>query len=235
MNSIEEIWEKGNQDISVDKSLDEAFIRDCISKTSISITSKLPKSIWFGVVASLVSSLGFIYNISFYSNNSSILATIFLLLVLSIAMTVFMLVQLRVVKNMDSKGYDLHKLLQYKIKYFNTRLKITRYSVALSIVFVTFGINLTMENSDGIFELNKILTLSIFYVFAHLILVFLQKFTHDIYLKQLRNALYNLKENTLTSLDNELKKHRRIVKIIGIIIGIIFIAGIFLLLLNTKI
>jgi hypothetical protein len=235
MNSIEEIWEKGNQEISLDKSLDEAFIRDSISKTSISITSKLPKSIWFGVAASLVSSLELIYNISFYSNNSSILATICLLLVLSILMTVFMLVQLRVIKNMDNKEYNLHKLLQYKIKYFNTRLKITRYTVALSIVFVTFGINLTMENSDGIFELNKILMLSIFYVFAYLIMVYLQKFTHDIYLKQLRNALYNLKENTLISLDNELKKHRRIVKLIGIIIGIIFIAGIFLLLLNTKI
>lgn len=235
MNSIEEIWEKGNQEISVDKLLDEAFIRDSISKTSISITSKLPKSIWFGVATSLVSSLEFIYNISFYSNNSSILATISILLVLSISMTVFMLVQLRVIKNMDTKEYNLHKLLQYKIKYFNTRLKITRYTVALSIVFMTFGINLTMENSDGIFELNKILMLSIFYIFAYLIMVYLQKFTHDIYLKQLRNALYNLKENTLISLDNVLKKHRRIVKLIGIIIGIIFIAGIFLLLLNTKI
>ncbi len=235
MNSIEEIWENGNQEISEDKSLNESFIRDSISKTSISITSKLPKTIWFGVAASLGSSLAFIYNISFYSNNSSILATICFLLVLSITMVVFMLVQLRIIKNMDTKEYDLHKLLQYKIKYFNTRLKFTRYSVALSIVFVTFGINLTMENGDGIFELNKILLLSIIYVFAYLIMVYLQKFTHDIYLKQLRNALYNLKEDTLTSLDNELKKHRRIVKIIGIIIGIFFIAGIFLLLLNTKV
>lgn len=133
---------------------------------------------------------------------------------------------------MDTKEYDLNKLLQYKIKYFNTRLNIARHSVALSIVLLTFGLNLTMENSDGIFELNKILMLSIFYVFAYLVMVYLQKFTHNIYLKQLRNALNNLKENSLISLDNELKKHRRIVKLIGTIIGVIFITGILLLLLN---
>ncbi len=235
MDNIEEIWEKGNEKNSSDKTFDEVFIRNSISKTSISITSKLPKLIWFGIVASLSSSLLFIYNIFFYINNLPILITIAFLLIFSLSVFVFMLAQLRVIKNMDTQEYDLHKLLQIKIKYFNTRLKLARHSVALSIVFTTFGLNLTMENNDGIFELNKILILSAFYISTYFIMIFIQKFTHDVYLKQLRNALYNLKENTLISLDDELSKHKRIGKFIGIIIAIIFLIGIVFLLINTSI
>lgn len=235
MDNIEEIWEKGNEKISSDKTFDEVFIRNSISKTSISITSKLPKLIWFGIVASLSSALLFIYNIFFYINNLPILITIAFLLIFSLSVFIFMLAQLRVIKNMDTQEYDLHKLLQIKIKYFNTRLKLARHSVALSIVFTTFGLNLTMENNDGIFELNKILMLSAFYISTYFIMIFIQKFTHDVYLKQLRNALYNLKENTLISLDDELSKHKRIGKFIGIIIAIIFLIGIVFLLINTSI
>ena len=235
MDNIEEIWEKGNEKISSDKTFDEVFIRNSISKTSISITSKLPKLIWFGIVASLSSALLFIYNIFFYINNLPILITIAFLLIFSLSVFIFMLAQLRVIKNMDTQEYDLHKLLQIKIKYFNTRLKLARHSVALSIVFTTFGLNLTMENNDGIFELNKILMLSAFYISTYFIMIFIQKFTHDVYLKQLRNALYNLKENTLISLDDELSKHKRIGKFIVIIIAIIFLIGIVFLLINTSI
>ncbi len=234
MDNIEEIWENGNEKISMDKTYDEVFIRNSISKTSISITSKLPKLVWFGVIVSISSALVLVYNIFFYLNNPPILIIIVSLLILSISISIFMLAQLRVIKNMDTREYDLQKLLQFKIKYFNTRLKLARHSVALSVVIATLGINLTMENNDGIFELNKVLTLSIFYIFTYFILIHLQKFTHDVYLKQLRNALYYLKENTLISLDDELKKHKRIGKMIGIIIAIIFLAGIVFLILNTS-
>ncbi len=235
MNSIEEIWEKGNEKFSIDKTYGEEFIRNSISKASISITSKLPQLVWFGVVASLCSALIFIYNISFYLSNPLILTTIICLLILSLSVLIFMLVQLRVIKNMNTKEFDLHKLLHYKIKYFNTRLRIARHSVALSIVFATFGVNLTMENNDGIFELNKILMLSMFYAFTYFIMIFLQKFAHDAYLKQLRNALSNLKENTLVSLDKELNKHKQIGKLIGIIIAIVFLIGMVFLFINTRI
>lgn len=235
MDNIEEIWEKGNEKISIDKTYDEAFIRNSISKTSISITSKLPQLVWLGVISSLGSALVFIYNISFYLNNPPILTTIICLLILSLSVLIFMLVQLSVIKNIDVKEFDLHKLLHYKIKYFNTRLSLVRHSVALSIVFATFGLNLTMENNDGIFELNKIMVLSIFYIFTYFIMIFIQKFTHDAYLKQLRNALSNLKENTLVSLDKELNKHKKIIKLIGIIIAIIFLIGVVFLLINTRI
>ncbi len=235
MDNIEEIWTKGNEKNSIDKTYDEAFIRNSISKTSISITSKLPKLVWFGVIASLSSALVLIYNVFFYLNNLPILITIVFILIFTLLIFIFMLAQLRVIKNMDAREFDLHKLLQFKIKYFNTRLKLARHFVALSIIFATFGLNLTMENNDGIFESNKILMLSIFYIFTYFIMILLQKFTHDVYLKLLRNALYNLKENTLMSLDDELSKYKRIGRLIGIVIAIIFIIGMVFLLINTRI
>ncbi len=234
MNNIEEIWEMGNEKISVDSSFDEEFIRNSISETSIGITSKLPQLIWFGVITSLVAVILFFYNLFFYLNNTPILTAIVVLLFISLSVLVFMLVQLRVINNMHTIDFDLHNLLKYKIRYFTTRLRLVRHLVALSIVFVTFGLNLTMEKNDGIFELNKILTLSIFYFFTYFIIMYLQKFTHDAYLKQLRNALCNLEENTLISLDKELIQHKRISKLIGIIITIIFLIGIIFLLLNTT-
>ncbi len=229
MDSIEEIWEKGNEKISEDNAYNEAFISESISKTSISITSKLPKIVWFGIVASLASALSLIYNIFFYSNNTPILVAVMFLIVVALSIFVFLIIQLRVIEKMDTLEFDLHKLLLYKIKYFNTRLKLVQHSGSLSIVLATFCINLTMENNDGIFEINKILILSIFYAFSYFIMIFLFKFTHDVYLKQLRNALFNLEENTLISLDNELKKHKRIGKLIGFVFLIIFVMGIIFL------
>lgn len=234
MDGIEEIWEKGNEKISEDNAYDEAFIRESISKTSISITSKLPKIVWFGIVASLISALGFIYNIFFYLNNPAILSTIIFLLVVTLSIFVFLLIQLKVINKMDSREFDLHKLLLYKIKYFTTQLKLIQHAVALSIVLATFCINLTLENKDGIFELNKIMILSIFYIFVYFVMIFINKFTYDVFLKQLRNALFNLEENTLISLDKELKKHKRIGRLIGIIIAIIFLTGVIFLFANTR-
>ncbi|MBT3210131.1 MAG: hypothetical protein HN704_07370 [Bacteroidetes bacterium] len=233
MDSIEKIWEKGNKKISEDNTYDDVFIRESISKTSISITSKLPTIVWFGIAASLISALVLIYNIFFYLNNTPILAAVIFHIVVALSIFIFLIIQLRVINKMDTRGFDLHKLLLYKIKYFNTKLKLIQHSVALSIVLATFGLNLTMENNDGIFELNKILMLSVFYIFSYLVIIFINKFTHNVYLKQLRNALFNLEENTLISLDKELKKHNRIGKLIGFVIAIIFLIGLIFLLVNT--
>lgn len=136
---------------------------------------------------------------------------------------------------MDIKEIDLHSILLYKIKYFNTWFQLVQHGVALSIVFATFAINLTMENNDGVFELHKILMLSVFYIFAYSILIFLYKQTYNVYLKQLRIALFNLEENTLRSFDKELKKHKRIRKLIGFIIISVLTIGIIFLLMKTGI
>lgn len=235
MDNIEKIWEKGNEKTSVDNTYDKAFIRKSISETSISITSKLPKIVWIGIIGSLISVIIFFYNIFFYTNNLPIQATIIFLLVVALSIFSFLLTQLRIINKMDTTEFDLHRLLLNKIKYFNTRFKLTQHAVALSIVFVTFGINLTMENNDGIFETRKILILSAFYIFTYFVTIFLYKFTHDVYLKQLRNALFNLEENTLKSLDKELKKHNWIRKLIGFVILIVFLIGMIFLLINTVV
>jgi len=233
MDRIEEIWDKGNDQISKDEMLSEAFIRNSISETSISITSKLPKLIWFGMVAAALSVPAFIYNIFFYRSNTPVLILILILLLISCAIFTFLLTQLRVVKKMDTKEFDLQSLLVYKIKYFTTRFQLVQHSVSFAIVLATFTINLTMENSDGVFELRKILILSAFYLFIYLFNLFLYRISYNVYLKQLRNALVNLEENTLKSFDKELKKHKRIKIVIGLISACVLLSGIIYLILKT--
>lgn len=91
-----------------------------------------------------------------------------------------------------------------------------------------------MENADGIFEARKILILSVFYLFAYFGSYYLFKIMHSVYLKQLKNALLNLDENSLQSIDHELKKHKQIGRIVFVILSIIVAIGIILLFYNLK-
>jgi len=235
MNNIEDIWAKGNEQDSKNDKFNEAFVRKSISETSIGITSKLSKVVWFGIIASILSILGFIYNSSFYLGNTPILILIIVLFVASLVLLAFLLTQSRVITKMDAKELDLRNMLIYKIKYFNARLPLIQHSIALSIVFVTFAINLTMESSDGVFELRKILILCVFYLFSYFVVIFLFKLSYRVYLTQLNDALMNLEENTFKSFDEELKKHKRIMKVIGLIILGVFLIGIVFLLVKTLI
>ena len=233
MDRIEEIWDKGNEQISKDKTVSNDFIIKSISETSISISSKLPKIIWFGIVLSVVATAMLIYNISFYLNNTYILSAIIVLLIIIVFISGYLFIQLGVIKNMDLKSLDLRSLLVNKVKYLNTQFQTALHCVSLTVVFTTFTINLTMENGDGIFEIRKILLLSIFYLFTYIISFYLYKIMYSVYLDQLENALFNLEENTFKSFDNELKKHKRKRKIIGIIIIALLLAGIIVLWVNA--
>jgi len=233
MDRIEDIWDKGNAQISNDKTLTTEYIVKSISESSISITSKLPKIIWFGIFSSVIGGIILIFNLFFYINNKSILFVIIGLFVIEICIFSYLLVQLRTVRIIDTKNSNLKELLIYKIKYLNTQFQLALHCVALSIIIVTFTINLTMENSDGIFELRKVLILSMFYLFVYLINIFLYKTIHNVYVRQLENALHNLKENTLRSFSKELKKHKQIRRIIGAIVIIILVIGIFVLIIKT--
>ena len=133
---------------------------------------------------------------------------------------------------MDQLDLNLRDLLIFKIKYLNTRYNRALHCVSLSIVLATFTINLGIENSDGVFELQKILILSAFYLFAYLFTFGLIKLSLSVVDKQLINALFNLEEQTLRGLDGELKKHRRISRIIAVVLIILILSGIALLLLT---
>ena len=232
MDRIEDIWDKGNVQISGDKTLTTEYIVKSISESSISITSKLPKVIWFGMVSSLIGAIMLVYNFFFYLNNNSILLLISGLFAITICVFIYLYKQFKTIKKIDTKSLDLKGLLIYKLKYLNTQFQVALHCIAFSVVIVTFTINLTMENSNGIFELRKIIILSVFYLFVYFINIFLYKTIHNVYIKQLKNALFNLEENTLKSISEELKKHKRIRLIIGIAATILILAGIIVLFLK---
>lgn len=233
MDRIEDVWDKGNEQISKDKSFSTKFITKSISENSMSITSKLPKIMWFGLAASLIAAAMFIYNLFFYQQNLPVFISIIGLLLATTLIFSYLIIQLRIIRKLDTKGKDLKNVLLNKVKYLNTSFQWALHLVALSVVFVTMNINLTMENNDGIFELRKIIILSLFYIFIYFVTVFFYKISFGVYIKQLDNALFNLEEKTLRSFDDELKKHKRIRRIIGFIILTAFLLGMIVLIIVT--
>jgi len=225
MNGIEEIWNQGSHQLSHDKSIDAAYIEKTITERSNSITAQLPKIIWFGIVMCGLAALVFIYNVFFFLNNPAVLVAILILLLATMGIIIFLLQQVSSIQKMGAFTMDLHALLVLKIKYFTTRFQVALHCVALSLVLATFSLNLTMENEDGIIELRKVLILGAFYLVVYFISVYIYQLTHRVYLKQLKNALANLEENSLTSLDQEMKRHLKIRNILLLIALIVFIGG----------
>lgn len=225
MDLIENIWEKGHEQISEDGILDRAFILKSISESSISISAKLQKIIWFGLALSVLASIAFVYNFFFYYSNTPVAVLIVLIFVLCVLIFAFLLKQKSLLITMDAEGFDLQQLLMFKIKYFNTHFQWVLRGVAMIVVLASFTINLSMENSDGVFEIHKILILSTFYFFMYLGLVFLYRMLFRVNLKQLKNALENLVESEFKSFDKELNKSKRLQRIIGVFAVIIFIFG----------
>ena len=230
MNSIEDIWDRGNEQISNDDTVSGDYIVKSISESSKSISSKLLKIIWFGIVSSLLGAAMLGYNLFFYLNNNAILSLIIGLFVVSFSIIWYLIVQYKIIKRIDVRCPDLKELLVYKLKYLNTKFQIALHCIAFSIVVATFTINLTIENSDGIFEFRKILILSLFYIFVYVSNLFIYKTIHKVYIKQLENALFNLEKKSLKSFSKELKKQKRMNRIIGIIALIILLIGVVFLL-----
>jgi len=232
MNEIEEIWDRGKEQTGQDSSMESSAILRSISEGSKGIAAGLLKPLRFGIVIAVLAFIMFIYNCFFYSANLPVMIAILLLLVVSAAIIVFLLSQIKVVRGMHQMDMDLRALLIFKIKYLNTRYNWAVHCISLSVVLATFTINLSMENNDGIIELHKILILSAFYFFAYLLGFRLLKLSLSVIDKQLKNALYNLEEQSLRSLDGELKKHRRISRIILSILIIFSLLGILVLILH---
>lgn len=225
MDNIEAIWDRGNEQILKDESLDTAFIKKSISESSKQVTSKLIKVIRFGLILTALSTIMFVYNIFFYLKNSAVVTSIFLLLILSISSIIYLIAQTKKLKKEDSVISNLHQILVNKIKFFTKNFQIVIHCLATSIVFGTMAINLTMENGDGIFELRKILILSVYYIAVYIGIVYLLKKLTSIYLKRLKNGLTNLEKNSLTDIDKEEKKHKKMSRIILIAVLILSILG----------
>ena len=233
MDRIEEIWDKGNEQIAQDDSFGSEAILKSISESSIGITAKMLRSICLGIVMALIASFILLYNIFPYAGNPSIVILIIACLIVSAAVLRYLFLQIGTVKRMERHGLNLREVLVNKIKYLNTRFNVALHCISLSIVLTTFTINLTIESSDGIFELRKILILSVFYLFAYVGILGLSKLSHNVYDKQLRNALQNLDESTYRSLDHVMKRHRRLGRIILIVAAVFCLSGIAALLFFT--
>lgn len=233
MDRIEDIWDQGNEQVARDDSFDSVAILKSISASSIGITAKLLKPIYLGVAMALIASCMLIFNLTFYMANPAIIILIVVCLIVSASILSYLILQIGILKRIDTIGASLRQVLVEKIKYLNTKYNMALHCISMSIVLVTFNINLVIESSDGIFEWRKILILSAFYLFSYVVFLSLSRLTHKLYNKQLKNALLNLEENALRSLDDEMQKHKRTGRIILMIVGLCLLVGIAALLFFT--
>jgi len=229
MNTLENLkntWNKSKQKIAADKSLNPDFIKKAISNKSISITAALLKSIIAGIVFLSLDIIVFIYNIYFYAENMPVLISIIAILIISFLLVINMIVQYKKLKQIDSQILNLRDILFEKIGYFNKSFSRVIQSMALATAFLPFSVNLTMENSNGEFNISKIYLLLGFYILIYIVSLTLYRLTHSIYLKQLKNALKNLEENIFNEIEAEIRKSRKFSRIIGLCLLVITIVGI---------
>lgn len=226
MDNIEEIWNKGNEHPGQDEFLSADAILKTITRSSIGISSKMLKSIYLGIVLAFGAFGMLLYNILPYGGNPSVFILIAAGLMITAAVIAYLFLQIGLIRRMDRNEMNLRDVLVKKIKYLNTRFIFALHCISLSIVLATFTINLTMERSDGVFEVRKILLLSVFYLFAYAVSFTLSKIVHSAYDKQLRNALMNLEEHSYRSLDEGMKRHKRNRRIVLIVVSILLLSGI---------
>lgn len=231
MDKIEEIWNKGNDQIEKDTSFGSEAILKSISKNSIGISSKILKSVRFCIVLAFLTLGALLYNIFPYRENSVIEILITLCLTVSASVITFLFLQIGVIKKLDEHGMSLREVLIKKIKYLSTKYTYVLHSISLIIVLATFTINLTMEGNDGVFETHKILLLSVFYVVAYVVTYSLVKVAHIAYNKQLRSALMNLNEKSKYDLDELIARHKKNGRVLLLIIAFFLLSGIAALLL----
>jgi len=229
MDRIEDIWDKGNEQIAQDGTFSSEEIRKSISESSAGITSILRAPLYFGVMLTLIGIGMFTYNLFFYHGNLSLSSTIVVCIIVLLFICSYQIRQIGVLNRMDGMNISLRELLIYKIKYLNGRLNLAYHLLSLSVVLVTFSINVTIERADGIFELNKILILSGFYLFVYVVMYSLFRLSMKVYDRQLRNALNNLEEQSFRSLDKEMRKSRRLNRIILVVVTLSLLSGLFFL------
>lgn len=234
MDEIENIWKKAHQNQSDTEFMNRQFVENAFKKKSISTSNKMKQTIYLAIVLTGLSFVMFSYNLFYYVSNFAMLACITVLAIQCLVMIYLLYKNMKELIAISQNTNDLHQLLIYKIKYYNKNFQTVIHFVALSVIFLTFTINLTIENSDAIFELRKILLLCVFYIFAYLMMFVLINFSYKVYIKQLENALYNLQENTFNSIDKELKKHKNIKRAIVIIAIIVVTFGIIVMYFKTA-
>jgi len=225
MKAIEDIWKKGNEQVGQDDSYTPEAILKSIAEASGSITAGLLKPLRFGIAVAVMALLMFGYNAFFYSMNLPLMISILVFVFVSMAIIIYLWDQIKSIRDLDQTDMNLHELLTFKIRYLNTPYNRALHCISLAIVLATFTINLTIENTDGIFELRKILILSAFYLPAYLFTYGLIKLSINVINKQLKNALFNLEEQTLISLDLEFRKQRRVNRIIVVCLIVLTLAG----------
>ena len=227
MKKIEDIWKEGHREGFADEvPLSDEMIEEAISGSSKSIGQKMIITTCTTAVFTVMSLCGLALNIYPYRENIAIILSISMLMLASLILFLYLMEQIKNIQKLSIMNIDLYSIVENKLSVFNHQFQRVIHIFAFSLVSATFSINLTIENDDGIFEIRKILILSVFYLFCYCGSVILLKNIHRIDRIQLENALRDLDEKKLTSLTRELKRDKNKKRWILLGISLLVMAGI---------
>ena len=232
LNDIKAIWRSTADKTSANESLDADAIERAIANQSISISSKLLKTISSGIAGLTICMVLFGYNVYGYASNDFLLAASIFCLMLSSALTVFLFYQRKKFRKLDQADLPLDEMLVKKIEYFKKSLYLVHHTIAICIVLLVFALNLIVDNDGGNYYVNNIWLYIFLEIIAYACMLVILRLSHSVYLKQYRTALGDLENTRLTEMDSELRKHRRKLLIITVILLLLVAAG--LIALFTK-
>ncbi len=225
-NNIKKLWKSADSQILVNESLDFETVKQALTKRSIQITSKLLKSFRLGIIALSLNVILCSFNIYGYAHNSLIFIFCISSLILSIVLLLFLVYQYNSFNKLDQAGSSLQELIVAKIKYFKQSLSYVHHAIAISLVLLTFSLNLIIDNNEGYYQVNNFWLYICIMIITYLIPLVMLNLFHNLYLKQYKIALIDLNESRLTTMNTELKKYKWIKQFFLIIIFFSFIAGI---------
>lgn len=222
-NDIKAFWKSADGQISANESLDADAVERAIANQSIGISSKLLKSIRSGIITLSICVALFGYNAYGYAGNDLIFTLSISCLMLSPILLVFLFYQYRKLSKIDQAGLSIRDILVSKIDYFKRSLYLVRHTIAMAMILLIFALNLMADNNGGNYYVSNIWLNIGLEVIVYVCVIMVLRLSHNLYLKQYKNALGDLEKTKLTEMDAELRKHRWI-RLILFTIALILVA-----------
>lgn len=228
-NNLLEIWEHNNHAPETKK-----LNKDMITKHIESKASRASWTFTFNLVSYLTALLASIVllsmNIYGYRTNPVMVwveAGLLLLSFLFLGYGAFIFIKLREINNFTK---DLYELLNKKMKFMKVHYEIWLIITAFIVLILTFGLNTLVDNQNGIYRINKVTVYVLVNIAMFLFIYAVQKMSAATSTNLLKAYLSDLKANYLdktAQIESKRKKLRWIYIIIGLILLVTLVLGVF--------
>lgn len=223
-----EIWSKNKEDN--EDSISIQYIEKVLQKRSISISSGIQKVLGYNIFLAFTILILSAFNIKGYYGNINLSVILGGMVCITGIVLWLLFRSLRNLKNINEYASSLHQVILKKIRFYLYNFQWLLFILPVLLVFLPLNINMLVDNEAGILKINNPLMNIGVYTMAYIFGLIFYKRKYAIYLKELKTALRDLEENTLTSLEKEQKRNKWFLVIGIIVFTTIVLYGLFVLL-----